>query len=235
MRRAAVHRRAIAAVALAMAITACGGPPPVASPSGVPSASTLPGTSQAPTEQASIGAVLPSAPGQPYDAESILAAMRDSRRPGGVPDVIETDTVASAIAEAIWTIDGGPWDDLAIGGACGPAACTVDVVGVRNDAGGEDLWRFSVDQARGSVKLLEGQAGAVPTDVASVLDERVRAAAPAELLDNMVLASVRWRPPPGAGEFDLSYRSGDEEGSCEVDVRLGPDGRQVEEVTSTNC
>ncbi|HEX7197446.1 MAG TPA: hypothetical protein VF364_11515, partial [Candidatus Limnocylindria bacterium] len=47
--------------------------------------------------------------GRPFDAEAILAAMRDSRRPGGVPDEMQTDAIAAAVADAIWTIDGEPW------------------------------------------------------------------------------------------------------------------------------
>ncbi|HEX2884697.1 MAG TPA: hypothetical protein VHQ42_09000, partial [Candidatus Limnocylindria bacterium] len=57
-----------------------------------------------PSASSTAAAVLPG-PGQPLDGDGVLAAMRASRRPGGVPDQLETEPIARRIAESVWTID----------------------------------------------------------------------------------------------------------------------------------
>ena len=91
----------------------------------------------------------PAAAGQPYDGAAMLAAMRDSTRPGGVPDELETNAVADAVAAQIWTWDGQPWEALSVGGACGPAECDLDVAGSTDGMAGADLYTFTVDPAGG--------------------------------------------------------------------------------------
>lgn len=225
---------AVVLIALAVVMGACAGSPDGTS-SPIPSDRSESGAPSATTSPSDSDAGLPFQPARPFDGAAILAAMRDSRRPGGVPDVLETEPIASAIAASIWTIDGAAWDDLAAGGSCGPGSCTVEMVGVRDDADGEDLWTFSVDQASGSVVVVEALAGAVPHAVSSALDQRARSLLPARQLEGLILAAARWTPPPDASAYELAYRTGDEEGSCEIDVRLSADGGRVEDVTSTAC
>jgi len=156
-------------------------------------------------------------PGHPFDASALLEAMRNSMRPGGVPDQIETDPIAAALAEAIWTFDGQPWTTMAAGGSCGPDSCTLEVAGSRTDLTGEDLWVFAVAPATGSVQVVSSEVRSLPEDMLVRLDELARNIVQDGSLDGMVLTSVRWLPPPEAERFVLSYRSGGEEGSCRID------------------
>ena len=77
----------------------------------------------------------------------MLAAMRDSTRPGGVPDELETDADRRRRGRTVWTWDGQPWETLSVGGACGPADCDLDVAGSTDGMAGADLYTFTVDPA----------------------------------------------------------------------------------------
>ena len=172
--------------------------------------------------------------GRPYTADDILAAMRDSLRPGGVPDELETHEVAQAIAEAIWTFDGQPWSATSIGGSCGAAACTVEVVGTRDGSSGEDLWSFDVAGSDGAVRVAQRELGAVPDVARENLDALARSLLAGQL-DDLVLGSVTWVPPPDAAAFELAYRSGNEEASCAVDVVIDPVAGRIVDSRSADC
>ena len=169
--------------------------------------------------------------GHPFDGGSLLAAMRDSRRPGGVPDQIETDAIATSVADAIWTYGGEPWATMAVGGSCGPERCTLEVAGAAPGAHGDDVWVFTVTPATGEVALLTSELGSVPPEVVTALDALARALDESGTLDGMLLANASWMPPPDEGEFALSYRSGGEEGSCGVDLTL--DAVEAEVISSS--
>jgi hypothetical protein len=201
--------RALAAGALAALMTSCA--------ASSPSATANP-ESSATRSASEVG--LPE-PGQPFDATTLLAAMRDSRRPGGVPDEIETDAVAATLAGAIWTLDGERWTTLTAGGSCGPQTCTLDIAGANAAAPGEDLWVFEVTSETGAVRVLSADLRSLPTDLITRLDELARTLLPASNLDGLNLTSVRWLPPPDQTQFVLSYRSGDEErSSCGMDLTV---------------
>ena len=174
-------------------------------------------------------------PGRPLDAATLLAAMRDSRRPGGVPDQVETDAIAGALASMIWTFDGGPWTTMAVGGSCGPENCTLEVAGSRTGMSGEDLWVFAVVPATGSVAVVSSELRSVPDDLLLRIDELTRSIVQAGRLDGMLLTSARWLPPPETGQFVLSYRSGGEEGSCRVDYTLDAGQATIVSEQVVNC
>jgi hypothetical protein len=165
------------------------------------------------------GLALPE-PGQPFDAATLLAAMRESRRPGGVPDELETDAIATALAGAIWTFDGQPWTTTTVSGSCGPSTCTLEVAGVRADLAGDDLWVFAVSLAPGSVEVVATDVRALPAELPIAVDELVRSLDTDRSLAGMLLTSLKWLPPPDDGRFLASYRSGGEEGLCGVDVTV---------------
>lgn len=156
-------------------------------------------------------------PGRPFASSDVLDAMRTSRRPGGVPDQVETDLIASRIADGLWTFDGSPWQSIVAGGACGPTSCTLEISGAPTGAAGEDLYLFDIDPSSGSVTLLDATLQGVPSVTVDKLDAVARHAWDGNL-EGMVLASVRWRPPPDIGQFVLAYRSGGEEGSPRTDL-----------------
>jgi hypothetical protein len=153
--------------------------------------------------------------------------MRTSLHPDGVPDELQTDKVAAAVAEAVWTFDGEPWTAMSVGGTCGAESCTLEVGGTPVGAAGEDLYTFTV--ADGGVRLEVANLRGLPASLASELDEAARGLLPADRLGGLSMVSVRWLPPPDDGEFILAYRSGGEEGSPGLDVVLDAAGMTVVE------
>jgi hypothetical protein len=165
----------------------------------------------------------------------MLAAMRGSRRPGGVPDDLESEAVTRGIASAIWTFDGQAYDDMSVAGVCGADRCTLEVVGVRDDSTGEDLWVFNVDMEKETVTVTSAELGATPEGLVAELDSLARRLAPAGTLDDLVLASARWSPPPDDAAFLLAYRSGNEEESCAIDLVLDAALGNISDVQATGC
>lgn len=174
-------------------------------------------------------------PGRPYDAGAILDAMRQSRRPGGVPDALQTERVARAVADAIWTFDGRPWSTMSVGGSCGSQRCTLEVAGAGPEAAGDDVWAFAVDPSTGAVDLVAADLHGLPSTRVDQLDQMARNVDRSGLLEDLLLASARWLPPPDEDRFVLSYRAGGMEGACARDVTLDASLGEVVEVTSTDC
>jgi hypothetical protein len=205
-------------------------------------APSVPGSGDAstvavPSADTSAGAPGPSpliavpAPGRPYDAEDILALMAESRRPGGVPDELETPEIAAAIAERVWTVGGEPWAVAGIGGSCGPQACDLEVAGAPADLAGEDLYLFRIEPASGSVELTGSVLLGLHPDIVTELDRLVRERYDGDL-EGFALSTVRWLPPPDDGRFVLAYRSGGEEGSPAIDLLFDATTGEVSEMPS---
>jgi hypothetical protein len=194
----------------------------------------MPSATPIETSSASAAVDLVPDPGRPFDADDILLAMRESRRPGGVPPQLQTNEIAGAVAEQVWTFDGEPWSDLVIGGSCGPETCTLEVAGQPEGAVGEDLYVFSVIPSTATVDLVSADLLGVPEDLFSDLDATARAGVD-EPLEGLSLLSARWLPPPDAGQYALAYRPGGEEGSCGLDVVLDAGSGTVVSDDEVNC
>jgi len=237
---ASTDREWLSLALIVLAATAC----TTATPSPTPGqatpteASSTEAATPSPTDaislQPSPGIALPE-PGRPFDAATLLAAMRESRRPGGVADEIETDAIATALADAIWTFDGQPWTTTAIVGSCGPETCTLEIAGVRDGMTGDDLWVFAVTPATGSIEVVSAELRVLPAEVPVVVDELVRSVDTAGSVAGMLLTSLKWLPPPDGGTFVASYRTGGEEGSCGVDLTLDAARAVVVSTQSRNC
>lgn len=196
-----------------LVVAACGGPAPSSAPDA--SAATA---SAAPSVAPSVSAGTLATPGTPYGAEDVLAAMRDSRRPGGVPDELETDAVAAAVAEQLWTWDGEQWATWTAGGSCGPGTCSLDVAGSPPGDAGTDLYTFEIDRGSGAVTLAGTDLHGHPPDLDARLDAVARGALDPDRLAGLSLVGVRWLPPPETDRYWLAYRTGGEEGSPRLDV-----------------
>lgn len=216
-------RLALGIAAVALVASACSSPTPSASdPASPPASAASPSAVATPTAPAA-------EPGRPYDADQVLAAMRDSRRPGGVAEELQTQQIASRVADQLWTWDGAPWNTLAIGGTCAPDVCSLEVSGASEGSAGADLYTFSVDPAGGDVQLTLSDLHAYPASLDERLDGVGRSGVPAASLEGMALIGARWLPPPETGRYWLSYRSGGEEGSPGLDVLVDlPAGSVVE-------
>lgn len=199
----------IGLVAASLALAACSTPLESVPTTG-PSAAT-----PSPAESSASPA---SDPGRPYDAQDVLRAMRESRRPGGVADELQTPEVAGQVAEQLWTWDGAPWTSLAVGGSCGTDACTLEIAGSVDGGAGADAYSFTVDPGSGAVQLLSSDLHGYPLNLDDQLDAVAREQLPAASLEGMALLGARWLPPPDTGRYWLSYRSGGEEGSPGLDI-----------------
>lgn len=217
---------ALATAALLVATTAaCTAEPPVPTnppptPTTSATASPIATPTSAPTEAPGpIGIELPAA-GTPFDAAMIMTAMRDSRRPGGVPDQLETESIAAAAAAAVVTFDGLPWTTMAASGSCGADSCTLELAGTRPDSHGDDVWIFDVRPAGGTVAVTTAELRGLPNAMLPAIDALARSLLPAAPVESLLLTSVRWLPPPDGDQFALSYRGAGEEGSCGLDLTL---------------
>jgi len=174
-------------------------------------------------------------PGRPFDAIAMLEAMRDSRRPGGVADELETDAVAAELADLIWTIDGEPWSTMSAGGSCGPRMCTLEISGAHPDSQGDDLWVFEVEPDTGGVAVVSTELRALSRDRVDQLDQMTRSIFPGTL-QGLNLTNARWLPPPEESQFVVSYRYGDEERSaCGADITVDAAVRRVVSDRSLDC
>jgi hypothetical protein len=224
---------AVAAGALTL-LVACAAdltPPPSASPTTAPSASTAasnPATSQ-PAATASTPAVAVD-PGRPYDAAAVLEAMRGSTRPGGVPDTIETEAIAALVVEQLWTWDGQRYPILQAGAACGPQSCSLELSGTPTGAAGSDLYVLAVLPATSTVRLEAADLHGYPAALDDLLDGLVRRQLAPSELSGLAYAGATWQPPPDAHLMVVAYRSGGEEGSPSVDVVVDLAGGEVLEV-----
>lgn len=161
--------------------------------------------------------------------------MRDSRRPGGVPDELETEAIADAVAGRIWTLDGEAWTTTTAGGSCGPRTCTLEVAGARPDSEGDDLWVFEVEPATATVEVVSTDLRALPPALVDHLDELTRSIFPGTL-QGLHLTNARWLPPPEESQFVVSYRYGDEERSaCGADITVDAAVRRVVSDRSLDC
>jgi hypothetical protein len=230
--RSATDRRGrVTPLLAAILLAACTQVSPSPEPS-EPDATQLPSVASAEPSEAdepseSPGPSAAAGPGRPYDAADILEAMRTSPRPDGVPEALQTDAIASAIADEIWTIDGDPWDTILIGASCGPDTCLVEVVGSRDDAADDDAWNFGVDPDTGEVSVGATDLRALPPSLVADLDRLARSLVADAPIGSMVLANVAWLPPAEVNRFAMSYRTGGEEGSCGVDVVIDAEERLV--------
>lgn len=216
------------AALLLTATAACTAVPPVTTTTTTPTATPSPTLTASPlatpavapsASPGPVGLALP-AVGTPFDAATILTAMSESRRPGGVPDELETEAIAAAVATAISTFDGLPWTTMAASGSCGPDSCTLELAGTRPDGHGDDLWIFDVRPAEGTVVVLTAELRGLPNELLPALDGLARSLLPAATLDGLLLTSARWLAPPLGGQFALSYRGDGEEGSCGIELTL---------------
>ena len=231
-----------AAIAGMLLLAACTGASPVSPTAVIPSASPTPvrqpgpSATGSPAATASPAGISLPAPGQPWDGAALLGEMEGSTRPGGVPSEARTPAVAEAIAQTVWTLDGTPWETMAIGGFCGPSICTLDIAGAHLGRAGEDLWTVEVDLSTGGVSTVVSDVRSLPWDLVDELDRLARSLDDDGDLGPMVLASARWLPPPAEpGRFVLSYRSGGEEGSCSREILIDADDGEIVERSASNC
>lgn len=207
---------------------------PSSTATSTPGSSPAATTSVAPDPSGPAGLSLPD-PGRPFDAEAIRAILEASRRPDGVPSEALASGVLAALADAIWTIDGRPWQTADAGGTCGPQTCQLEIAGTRDGAAGDDLWVVEIDRTSATARVTTAVLQAIPDDLETDLDRLARDLVPAGALDGAVPTGVRWLPPPDGGTFILSYRTAGSAGGCGLDVTLDAVAPEVVDVAVRSC
>ena len=206
------------ALGLVLALAACRvGTTPTSTP--ITPAPSVASADESPIATSSPAWLILPTPGRPYTADDVLSAMQGSRRPGGVPDELESPQIASAVALQLWTFDGQPWASLTAGGSCGPQRCTLELSGVPVGASAEDLYILNITTSTGEVSVDSAELRGLPASVLEDLGQFARAHWPDAPIPGP-LVTGRWLPPPEFGAFVLSYRSGGEERSPALDVRV---------------
>ena len=94
---------------------------------------------------------------------------------------------------------------------------------------------FEIAPGTGSVTVASADLSSLPIEIVDPLDDLARMLFRPGRLDGLVLASVRWLPPPSGGQFVLSYRSGGEEGSCGADVTIDAVMPEIVEDRPIDC
>jgi hypothetical protein len=220
--------RAVAAIgALALLVNACG--PLVTSPSAEVAMTKAPYT-QAPPTPAFIpsATVAGSGPGQPYtaaDIEPMLAAA-----PVGVAAQIRMPQVAAAIADRIWTFDGRPYQEVAIGGSCENQGCEIIVQGVPAYASTrdiQDIWLLGLDLRTGVFADNSPSLGGFPTELVPELDTLARSLDRDGTFAALPLIRTEWAIPPPAGVFVLRYGTGTQEQDVNWFVTLSTVDRSI--------
>lgn len=201
----------LAVLLLTVALAACTATAPVASQA-VATASGTPSGGEPTAEPTSPGPV----PARPYDGAAVLRAMRDSRRPGGVPAELQTRQIAAAVANELWTWNGERWPQLVIGGSCGPSTCTLEVAGSPAEAAGADLYVLRVDPANAVASVESRDLHGYPARLDGALKAIATEVAP-DAIVGLRFASAQWIPS-APGQYLLAYRSGGEERSPGVDL-----------------
>jgi hypothetical protein len=230
MMRARIALPAMACVALLAAGCRLAGQAPASgSQDASASASAVATHSPASAEPTPAGAL--SSPDAPYDVDAILALMAESRRPGGVPDVLQNRQVAASVAHAARTWNGDPWARVSISGACGPQECSLELAGTPDGGAGTDLYSFTVDPDARRAELVATDLHGYPADLEADLDAAARAVLDDGRLDGLALVGASWLPPPDEDVYLLAYRSGGEEGAPGVDVLLDLASGEVIDVT----
>jgi hypothetical protein len=165
-------------------------------------------------------------PGRPYTSADILRVLRAA--PGSrLPGELVRSEVAEALAQAVWTFDGRPYQILAAEGSCGPRGCELSVQGVPDiaDEARLDHYIFNVDPTSFALTRVYLGLAAFPPEINPQLDKIVRAGVPPQRLEGLSYVSATWLPPPEFGRFEVTYDDGGLEGSrglkVLVDTRLG--------------
>jgi hypothetical protein len=203
----------LAVLLLTLALGACAAPVPTGSQAAATASATPEGS--VPTAEPTIPGPIPA---RPYDTAAVRQAMRDSRRPGGVPAELQTDEVAAGVANELWTWNGERWPQLVIGGSCGPSTCTLEVAGTPVNAAGADLYVLRVVPASAVASVESSDLHGYPAQLNEALKAIARTVAP-DAIAGLRFASAQWIPS-APGQYLLAYRSGGEERSPGVDLLI---------------
>jgi len=234
----------LAAVLAAVLAAACG---PADSPAASsPATTSTPASTLVPSVDGSADAIASSRPtdapglaltdpGRPFDADAIRAILDASRRPDPVPAEAYAPAVLAALAEAIWTIDGRPWQTADAGGTCGERTCHLELAGTREGSLADDLWVVEIDRATMAVEVVSTVLGAVPAELGRELDGLARDIVPGSTLGDAVLTGVRWLAPPDAGQFVLGYRTAGGSNGCGIDVTLDAATADLIDLSARDC
>jgi hypothetical protein len=186
-----------------------------------------------------IATVAPTGHGRPYTAEMIAAELLDV--PDGFPPELQTEFIAAAIADRIWTYDGRPYREVWITGSCNEPVrtrCDLTLEGLpafaptRDDA---DSYWFVVHVDAPILGPESGQGlRGFPPDVAHAIDALARSLDTDGRFRAEALRGIDWALPPPDDAFVLTYGD-DNEGDTMIFVTLDRANRQLLSIDTRVC
>jgi hypothetical protein len=154
-----------------------------------------------------------------------MIALNAESKPNGEPRIptdLVNERIAFDIAQAIWSWNGDPYQQITIDASCG-RGCDLIVAGVPIfESAGNDHYLFKVNVPGKADDFSIGDRPALagyPADLVPELEALARSSASSQL-DGLFLMVSSWFPPPRDGQFVLRFDDGNEEGGRAVWVWL---------------
>lgn len=172
-----------------------------------------------------LSTVAPTGHGRPYTAEMIAVELLDVSY--DFPPELQTEFIAAALADRIWTHDGRPYREVWITGSCNDGdrrQCDLTVSGLPAFAPTrerEDDYFFAVDLGSGMIRPTTEPGGrGLPPELVPQIEALARALDTDGRLEGMQLRNVRWLPPPPDDAYMLDFGNGGLEGDPRTLVTL---------------
>ena len=195
-------------------------------PSGVASP-TIPGkepyTQEPPTPTLSVLAtVAPSGHGRPYTADDMAAILRDAAaRPSGLAAEVATPqllaTLATVLADQVYSHDGNPYQRVTITARCDrpPVRCELFLTGIpafTDDPHAQDGYIWTVDPVTAQVTMTSHGLSGYPAALTASLDALARSLDVDGRYKDRYLVQVAWELAPPDDAYVLRYSNGLGEG-----------------------
>jgi hypothetical protein len=208
---------------------------------GTPAASEkAPYTLAPPTPDLSpLATVAPTGHGQPYTAEMIAVELADVSY--NFPPELQTEFIAAALADRIWTYDGRPYREVWFTGSCNEGVrirCDLSLTGLPAFAptrGDVDTYWFVVHLGSPILGPEAGQAlGGFPPDLVPAIDALARSLDIDGRFKAEALRGIDWALPPPDDAFVLTYGD-DNEGDTTIVVTLDRANRRILSIEERVC
>ncbi len=188
---------------------------------------TVPGkelyTQEPPTPTLSVLAtVAPSGHGRPYTADDMAAILRvAAARPSGFASEVGTPqllaTLASVLADQVYSYDGTPYQRVVVGARCGvpPVQCDLDLQGVPAFTDDPDVWdsySWTIYPATAQVIMTSHGLSGFPAALTASLDALAQSLDIDGRYKDRYLMGVQWELAPPDDAYVLRYSNGLGEG-----------------------
>ena len=185
-----------------------------------------------------IATVAPTGHGRPYTPEMMVAELMDV--PYNFPRELQTDFVAAALADQIWTYDGRPYRELNLVGDCyGSPRCDLRVIGLPAFASTRDQsdsHSFSIElPTRVVTRSYSGGLRGYPPELGPEVEALARSLDTAGRYADLPLRRVLWALPPPGDAYLVQFQRGSLEDAIVRCVALDRAQRQILWISEDPC